>query len=189
MHDQPVALPFPGRRAALGFTLIEVMLAIAIAALLVGIGIPGLQQYLQSNRRAAAVNQLVGDIQAARVMSLNEGRNLLLCTGTAETGCSLNSRWENGWILFQDDDGDNNFDPPGEALLIQRERLAGVTIPSNNVTGRIGFRPGLQNVTGNSSLSVCVNAQNEDGRRITIAPNGRPRQSRMDANSNPPNCP
>ena len=171
-----------------GFTLTELLLTIAIAAILLGIGIPGLQQYLQNNRRAAAVNQLVGDIQAARVLSLNEGRNLVLCTGAANTGCSLSSNWQNGWILFEDDNADTIFDISDERLVFVRESLPGVRMPSSNATGRIRFRPGLQSITGNSSIAVCVTTRNEDGRIVTIAPNGRPRQSSMDAGSGPPNC-
>lgn len=46
-----------------GFTLIELMVTIAVAAVLLGIAVPSFQDMLERNRVAAQTNEVLGDLQ------------------------------------------------------------------------------------------------------------------------------
>lgn len=167
-----------------GFTLIELMVAIAVLAILVSVGIPSMVDFVRTNRRAAAVNALVTDLQRARSTAASSGTDVVLCHSTNGTSCSgiPDPDWSAGWILFVDDNGDDvddasddngGFDA-GEELLSVGARRNGLTMPSNGTAFR--FNPGFGMLDSGSAGTVATCIEGEDNDRwIVVAPTGRPR--------------
>jgi type IV fimbrial biogenesis protein FimT len=87
-----------------GFTLIELIVTIAVAAILVTAGIPSFQQFVQNNRRTAQVDELVTALQIARSEAIRQNTNVGVCASDnpqlAAPTCGTN--WNKGWIVFVD---------------------------------------------------------------------------------------
>lgn len=171
-----------------GFTLIELMVTVAIAAIIVGMGVPAMSSFLDTNRRAAAVNSFVTDVQRARSTAASRDSTVVMCTAVDGTGCTGVTNWEAGWMLFIDSNGNDTFDAATDTSLSFHEPAGGVTMPGNGGTGLLRFSPGFLSMTGNLSVAVCVDNVNENGRRVIVSNTGRPRLTEMTATSGTPNC-
>ncbi|MGH8232048.1 MAG: GspH/FimT family pseudopilin [Steroidobacteraceae bacterium] len=88
----------PTMRSA-GFTMLEVVMVMAIVAILLAIGVPSFRYVTTANRMAAEVNGLIGDMQYARAEAIKEGQNVLVCVSTNGTACNNSNSWANGWIV------------------------------------------------------------------------------------------
>lgn len=108
---------------ASGFTLIEMMVVVAITSILLLIGIPSMRYLIERNAVANQVNTLIGAITFARAEAIKRGAPIVLCRSedaeTAETpSCAGTGDWKSGWIVFLDRDGDDGLDPEkGDVLL------------------------------------------------------------------------
>ena len=92
-----------------GFTLIELVVTLAIAAVLMAIGVPSYQYVLNSTRVSREMNSLVVSLQYARAEAIKRGQRVILCSATinsaaaaAAPSCSGASNWINGWFIFVD---------------------------------------------------------------------------------------
>src|ERR1700761_9482969 len=99
-----------------GFTLIEMLMTIAIAAILMGIAIPSFRYVTNANRIASELNGLLGDLQLARAEAIKEGRTVTVCQSNDGTSCTNSTTWQNGWIVFSDPTNVGVYDA-GETYL------------------------------------------------------------------------
>src|SRR5277367_3145724 len=90
------------RMRAHGFTLVEVVVTVAVAAILLSIAVPSFRYVTNSNRIAGESNGLVGDLQFARAEAIKEGRTVTVCVSTDGANCTGSTSWEGGWIVFSD---------------------------------------------------------------------------------------
>lgn len=87
----------PGRRQAAGFSLIELIVVLSILAILLGIAIPNVQDFLVNYRASAQANDLIADIAFARGEAARLGRSVQVIADGA---------WEDGWLVGTDVNGD-----------------------------------------------------------------------------------
>lgn len=162
-----------------GFTLIELLVTITVLTILVGVGIPSMLDFVENNRRAAAVNALVADIQQGRSIAATSGTQVVFCHSVNGSQCSGagNPDWSDGWLLFVDDDQDgvqegtdaNGAVDAGERLLTVSRGTDGLTMPSSS--GLVAFPAGLTRVMFGAAIAVCTDGAD---RWISIGPTGRP---------------
>jgi type IV fimbrial biogenesis protein FimT len=92
--------------AQTGFTLMELLMTIAIAAIVATIAIPSFQYVTNSNRVAGEVNGLLGDLQFARAEAIKEGQPVTVCLSKGGTTCdTTGSAWQSGWIVYSNPTG------------------------------------------------------------------------------------
>jgi len=148
-----------------GLTLIELMMAIAIAAILLAVAAPSFQQALNGNRLGSAANELASAINLARAEAVRQNRRAVLCRSTDDSACDgTASRWP-GWIVFVDADNDGVRDAGEPVIKSGRFSTDLVVTSSANIAGvneRISFRAdgtarGADNVTLlTGMLAVCM---------------------------------
>ena len=97
-----------------GFTLVELMIAIAVLAILLAIALPSFQQSLRSNRVATATNEMVASLALARSEALRNKRGGGVCASSNGTACGAN--WNDGWLVWADVNGNGALDA-AEAVL------------------------------------------------------------------------
>ena len=159
-------LPAARPRAVLrGLTLIELMVAIAVAAVLLSLAAPNFQQAVAKNRLSTAASELTGAIQLARAEAIRNNRRVTLCRSEDGSACSTASTPWPGWIVFVDSDGDgtrDNNEPVVKAGTIdgQVQLLSSAALTANGE--RITFRgDGTARASNGQSLragtlSVCL---------------------------------
>jgi type IV fimbrial biogenesis protein FimT len=100
-----------------GFTLVEVLVVLAIVAILAGLAMPGFGRTLERYRLRDAEESLRSALYAARSEAIRRGGRVTLRRASGG-GCTPASDqdWSCGWTLFADTDGNGQHDP-GEALI------------------------------------------------------------------------
>ena len=89
-----------------GFTLTEIMITMAIAGVLLAIGVPSMREFIQNGRITSVTNELVSVLMVARSEAMRQVTTTCVCPTTNATdaipACSASSNWEDGWIAFSD---------------------------------------------------------------------------------------
>ena len=85
-----------------GFTLIELMITIAILAILMAVAIPSFQAMIASTRLTSAKNDLLSTLARARSEAIKVGNRVTVCMSADGATCASSGGWEQGWISFID---------------------------------------------------------------------------------------
>ena len=126
-------------RRASGFTMIEMLITIAVAAILMGIAIPSFRYITNANRIASEINGLVGDLQLARAQAIKEGRTVTVCQSSDSATCTNSTSWASGWIVFSDPANVGVYDA-GEVYIRKQKPFSGSdTLTSSNGVWAITF--------------------------------------------------
>jgi len=83
-----------------GFTLLELMVTVAVGGVLLTLGVPSFVDVVRNNRAATNVNELTTAFSIARSESIRRGWNVSVCRSSNGATCS--GAWSDGWIVFRD---------------------------------------------------------------------------------------
>lgn len=111
-----------------GFTLIEMMITLAVAAILLGLSVPSFKSLLENNRAASTANDLLASLQYARSEAVKRAKPAFLCPSTnGETCTDGDTDWHVGWIVVADLNKNNTPDE-GEVMRVTVPFPPGVVI-------------------------------------------------------------
>ncbi len=169
-----------------GFSLIELMAAIVVLAIIISMAVPSFSTVIKNNRMATLTNQLVLDLNLARSEAVKRGTTVILCRSAtpATAGCGGSTQdWTTGWILFASQDSNTTYDN-GTDIIIKRSEVSspGMRIMANTAADTaIAFNAdGFKASTGSSVFALCDDRDDdgsydeEYGRQITVIGTGRP---------------
>jgi type IV fimbrial biogenesis protein FimT len=116
------------RRRSIGFTLIELMVTVAILSIVLGLGLPSMRDFVVANRLTSDVNSLIGFINYARSEAITRNQSVVICPKSNTTNACVNSQFWNEYAIqmFIDEDGSGNRNT-GDTLL--------KTLPAIDTTG------------------------------------------------------
>ena len=129
-------------RAPFGFTLLELMVVVAIVAVLLSLGAPALGRSLSLQRQRVAVQALFAGFNLARREAIVRAAAVTVCP-LARTGAGCGDDYRLGWQVFADPDRDQRRAAEREPLL----RVYPALPPGMVVTNRAGTRTSDEAVT------------------------------------------
>lgn len=155
------------RRDQSGFTMIELMTVMIIAAILLVIAAPAFNDMLERRRLEGQANELVIDLAYAKSEAVQRNSNVMLRTHPTGTGCYTIAVWTTGV-------GDCNCSATPRCTGGPTE-LKTVTL-SNNVTVTSNVRFDFEPVRGALQPAAAASAAVTLGSRsyaVSVAANGR----------------
>ena len=184
----PVCRPVARRTNEGGFSLIELMIAVALTATLLSIAIPALSSMMAQNQLAAATNAARGALMAARQSAVTKGRPVSLCAGTPGVGCT--GDWSAGhWVVFEDADHGGDIDADERVLRHGQVPALGdkVRLDANGplrtalVYVPMGHAERVSGAFGAGRLRVCAATDlSPNARELVISASGRVRLQSVD---------
>ena len=173
------------RRGQSGMTLTELMMALAVLGVLVGVSAPYLHDTLRNWRITSQTNDLLSDFGAARGQAAGLSVTVTVCASSNGTSCT--GDWGQGRLIFTDADADAAVDT-GDTIVRKIPAINETTtlVAANlSTSGRVQFRPtGMASgVTGSgATFKFCDSRTGPYGRTVTLSATGR-------ASSATGNCP
>lgn len=105
-------MPMKGRLSIshTGFTILELLITVAVAGVLLAIAIPGFQSMMANNRVSQYSNEFLTALNLTRSEAVKRGKRVTLCRSSNSTSCTTTAGgWESGWVMFVDENNDGLF--------------------------------------------------------------------------------
>ncbi len=143
--------PGPGvNRRQSGFTLIELMIAVTLSAIVLSLAVPSFRTIVQDNRQVTRLNDLITDLAYARSEAVRGGTTVTICpydadgNGTQDVAaagdaCGGGTDWSSGWVVFVDDNGDDTLAAPADLLRVATAASGGLDLSFGRTS--IRFNP------------------------------------------------
>lgn len=160
------------KRRATGFTLIELMVTIAVAAILLAIALPSFQGALRSNRVATASNEVLASLSLARTEAIRGIGPAGVCPSTNGTSCAVSTDWAAGWTVWREDPAAGGG-PPVRSVVryVQPKQRTTVTGPG----GGIEFNTQGRAESGAAQIGVVPSDAATPARCIRVGVTGQAR--------------
>ncbi len=153
-----------------GFTLVELMVALAILAILVMAAAPTFNATLKRNRIESQLKDLSSHVKLARSEAISRSRTVTMCRSSDQTTCSTAApvgNWSIGWITFLDINGNATIDADDIVLRVHEGLGRNILTVSdaNPIPGNVGDIQFTRNgVNTRVTFQMC-----EDGGDNTMA--------------------
>lgn len=156
-----------------GFTLIELMITVAVLGILLAIAVPSFMDAVLGSKLSSAANSLVANAYLARGEAIKRNAVVQICTGSS---CPGSGDWEQGWIVQAAD---------GTVIQRQSALAPGLKMSGAGVS-TISFQPSGVGSTP-TTLIVCraTPSVGSQERVITISATGRPSVAKTENGSCP----
>ena len=161
-----------------GFTLVELMVTVLVLVIVLAFAFPQFQRLSAQNRTAAAVNDLISALQFARSQAVTRAVPVSVCAkkATADT-CDTSAQydWDNGWLVFEDPDGDGSLDTGETVLRIGKvDARADLTASASSLTF---LASGAASAARNIQVDIASDTEDHQVRCARVGPSGQIRKT------------
>ena len=117
-------MAFQSERQQRGFTLVELMIVLSIAAIILLVAIPSFERTYQRNAMTSSLGDIMSMVAKARTEAVSRNLSVTLCGSNDQASCNTNS-WEEGWIVIE-------TATPGNVIYIGQPLRRGMTLRTLN---------------------------------------------------------
>lgn len=176
-----------GAAHAHGVGLIELLVVLAIVAVLVAAAGPSFVGIAASLRLRSAADALVRDLSLARSEAIKRNARVVICKSRSGRACETAINWDAGWVIFQDNDNDGQVGAD-DLVIHQQAALEGNLVISGNtpVANYVSYTPlgTSRYITGTfqaGTFTVCQRSpEPSEARDIVLSNTGRARIAKRD---------
>ena len=169
-----------------GVTFLELMVVLAVSAILLGVGVPSFAAIAGSNRLINATNEVVSSLHLARSEAIKRNSRVVMCLSATGASCTDSGGWQQGWLVFHDVNNNAALDS-GEAVILTRQAFqTGLRLTGNpSVSKYISYAPSgasklISGAFQAGTLTLCNESDSSGtGRQIVISSTGRPRTAKV----------
>lgn len=158
-------MKIPGHK---GFTLVELMVTVAILAIVLAIAVPSFQGLIRDQQATTVANEVVSAIALARSEAIKRNRNVTVCRrNAAGTDCDSGTNWAAGWAVV---DGSLAVGARAIRVWSPPPGAASVSTAATSITFNA---QGRRDVTANACVAISVTSGGEtSARSVTVVPGG-----------------
>ena len=164
-----------------GFNIIELMVVLAVASILLSVGVPSFRSVIMDNRLSNQSNSFVTAINSARSYAVRYQRNATICAtadySAAVPTCDATTDWSNGWFVWVDKNRDSITD--ANEVISVHEPLADTSTFASTAASSFSYDARGFSLNGGDDLTLCDNRTAETGRLIRVNNVGRTSVSRQ----------
>ncbi|MGV8959384.1 MAG: GspH/FimT family pseudopilin [Stenotrophomonas sp.] len=173
------------RPEARGLSLIELLVAVAVIAVLLAVGAPSFQKLQQRTRATTTFHLLTTSMAIARMTAVKHHAPVTVCPSRDGRYCRDDTVWDDGWIVYSD--SGRTKQPENVSSVLHRFDRVGPGIALRSTTGRtfVRFQPSGMAQGSNVSLRLCSRNAGIHLGSVIVNNAGR---SRTERNANTP-CP
>ena len=160
-----------------GFSLIEVVTALAVVAVSTTLALPAMTQALERQRVATTLHLLSADLAMARGTAIMRRSQVVVCPRATPVTCAEDGDWSTGWIVFLDPDGDR-LPAHGAGILRTTDAPAGDAgrLSLRSTRPLLRFQHDGRAAHSNLSVHLCIAGQQRA--RLVVSNLGRVRHER-----------
>ena len=170
------------RGAASGFTLVELIVVVAVAAVLAALAVPSWRALSEKLQVTGVSNAFVSSLHLARSEAIKRQDRVALCKSADGVFCAPAGGWDQGWIIFHDRNNNGQREEAEQVLRRQQALPQALRLSGNlTVAHYVSFVPtGATKLVGGGfqagTLTVCwESGRTAEARQIILNAAGRPR--------------
>lgn len=136
------------KQSCQGFTLIELIVALSVAAVLLGIGVPSFLEAAKNSKQSGHYQQIVGSLFLARSEAVKQTSMVTVCARQSDTLCKTGTTtdWTDGWLVFIDNPGTGLTDGQVDSV----DTMLQIVQPLENDVEAWGYANGAASYTKQS---------------------------------------
>ncbi len=117
--------------AAAGWSLIELMIVLAVAALLLTAAAPQYGDWVARYQVANEAQQLAESMNLARAEAIKRGQRVNLCRTADRQRCGSGGGWDAGWLVYVDINRNGHIDDDEPLLRTESAAASGIRVTAN----------------------------------------------------------
>lgn len=178
----------PSRLMQAGYSIYDLLITSAVAGVL-GLSAVGMTGLVQDARMTATINQLMGHLNLTRSEAIKRHTTMILCKSNNGVSCSRDASWNQGWVIFADDNNNHDVDP-GEAVVRVQQGLEGDMNLRYGETGTyyyVRYNPSGEAWPG-ATFTFCDSRGAGKAKAVIVYWTGRPRVSSINSSNGSLSC-
>ena len=172
-----------------GWTLIELMIVVAVVSMLAGMAAPAVSGGLEAARSGEARAGLLDSLTTAATRAGITGVHAVLCPSNDGASCLDSPDWSEGWLVFMDSNASRDLEGGERVLRIQAPLTGKVRLRSTAGRTRIVFQGTGGNAGSNVTFTLCDGRGPARAVALVLANNGRLRAGPASAANIAATCP